>query len=133
MDDFVILHRDKSFLHELLGKIETFLRDRLKLNLNPKTGIFPGKQGIDFCGYRIWPSHIKPRKSTVKRAKRRLKKLAELYASNPKIFEHAKASMQSFFGYIRHCSGLQTTKSLLRGVIFTHKENPALPGKDRKV
>jgi hypothetical protein len=74
MDDFIILHNDKTHLFELLCKIENFLHDNLKLNLNPHTGIFPGKHGINFCGYRIWPTHIKPRKSTVKRARKRLKK-----------------------------------------------------------
>ena len=69
MDDFIILHKDKSYLWELLCHIENYIHDELKLNLNPKTGIFPGKNGIDFCGYRIWPSHIKSRKSTIKRAK----------------------------------------------------------------
>jgi retron-type reverse transcriptase len=136
MDDFVILHKDKECLHKLLAKIETFLYDH-HLNLNPKTGIFPGKHGIDFCGYRIWPSHVKPRKSTVKRAKRRLRKMAALYKTDPRILEHAKASLQSFFGYIVHCSGWRTTKAVLEKVIFKPSLNkgkkPALPDKDQKV
>lgn len=44
MDDFVILHKDKKVLQQLLCKIEDYLHDKLLLNLNPKTGIFPGKQ-----------------------------------------------------------------------------------------
>jgi hypothetical protein len=117
MDDFVILHKDKSVLQGLLCKIEDYLHE-LELNLNPKTGIFPGKQGIDFCGYRIWPTHVKPRKSTVKRAKKRLKKMASQYKTNPEILEHAKASLNSFLGYIKHCSGWRTTKSILQKAIF---------------
>jgi hypothetical protein len=118
MDDFIILHNDKQYLWELLGKIENYLRDKLKLNLNPKTGIFPGKNGIDFCGYRVWPTHIKPRKSTVKRAKRRLGKFSKVYQGNPHILEHAKMSIMSFFGYIKHCSGYKTTLSVLRKAVF---------------
>jgi retron-type reverse transcriptase len=118
MDDFVILHHDKVYLRELWQDIETFVRYKLDLNLNPKTGIFPDRRGIDFCGYRIWPTHIKPRKSTVKRAKRRLKKMARVYKTNPGILEHAKASLNSFLGYIKHCSGNKTMKSLLKSVIF---------------
>jgi retron-type reverse transcriptase len=118
MDDFVILHKDKARLHELLCKIENFLHDTLKLNLNPKTGIFPGKHGIDFCGYRIWPTHTKPRKTTIKRAKRRLKKYARQYQADPAILEHARASIQSYLGYIKHCSGYKTTISLLEKIIF---------------
>jgi hypothetical protein len=118
MDDFVILHRDKKVLQTVLCKIEDYLHEALKLNPNPKTGIFPGKQGIDFCGYRIWPTCVKPRKSTVKRAKKRLKKMAQAYKTNPGILEHAKASLNSFLGYIKHCSGHKTTKSLLQTALF---------------
>jgi retron-type reverse transcriptase len=96
MDDFIILHNDKPYLWKLLSKIESYLHDNLKLNLNPKTGIFPAKQGIDFCGYRIWPSHIKPRKSTIKRAKKRLRKMARMYKTDPGILKHAMASIMSF-------------------------------------
>jgi retron-type reverse transcriptase len=125
MDDFVIISRDKLFLHELLKKTGVFLTG-LKIRLNPKTEIFPGKHGIDFCGYRVWPTHIKPRKRTVKRAKKRMKKMAMLYRTNPKILEHAKMSLQSFLGYIMHCSGWKTTKSVLRQIVY-------LPGKRKPV
>jgi retron-type reverse transcriptase len=118
MDDFIILHKDKRYLWELLCKIETYLSDNLKLNLNQKTGIFPGRNGIDFCGYRIWPTHLKPRKSTLKRAKKRLRKMARMYRANPEILEHAKASIMSFIGYVGHCQGWRSTKSLLESIVF---------------
>ena len=120
MDDFVILHQDKARLKELLSAVQAFLGE-LELTLNPKSGIFTDKNGIDFCGYRIWPTHIKPRKSTVKRAKRRLKKMARVYETNPGILEHAKMSLNSFLGYIRHCNGWRSTKSLLEKIIFKPK------------
>jgi retron-type reverse transcriptase len=122
MDDFVIIHKDKEYLSELLCKIENFLHDRLKLNLNPKTGIFPGRHGIGFCGYRIWPTHIKPRKSTVKRAKRRFKKFAQGYKDDPSILDHAKASLQSFLGYMKHCNGYRTTMAVLEKLVFKGRE-----------
>jgi retron-type reverse transcriptase len=118
MDDFVIVHKEKSVLQGLLCNIEDYLHDELKVNLNPKTGIFPGKQGIDFCGYRVWPTHVLPRKRTVKRAKKRLKKMAVKYKTNPAILEHAKASLKSFLGYMKHCSGRRTTQSLLKATAF---------------
>jgi retron-type reverse transcriptase len=137
MDDFVILHNDKTYLRGLLSSIQGFL-ENLELTLNPKTGIFPDKHGIDFCGYRIWPTHVKPRKSTVLRAKRRLRKMALRYETNPRILEHAKASLNSFLGYITHCNGWRTTMSLLEKIVFKTKgepltncvNNPASPDKD---
>jgi retron-type reverse transcriptase len=132
MDDFIILHKEKEYLWELLCKIENYIHDELKMNLNPKTGIFPEKNGIDFCGYRIWATHLKPRKSTIKRAKKRLRKMTRVDKTNPEIYEHAKASLMSFFGYIRHCQGWRTTKSILQGVVFKSnstraQKKPALP------
>jgi retron-type reverse transcriptase len=118
MDDFVLLHRDQAFLREAWKDIEGFLNENLALTLNPKTNIFPGKHGIDYCGYRIWPTHINPRKSTIKRTKRRLKKFSKTYQENPHILEHAKMSIMSFFGYIKHCSGYKTTLSVLKKAVF---------------
>jgi retron-type reverse transcriptase len=51
-DDGVILHKSKEILNMLLAEIEIYFRDKLELELNPKTQIFPvDKRGIDFLGY----------------------------------------------------------------------------------
>jgi len=120
MDDFIIIHNDKNYLKELKADIENFVAEKLDMTMNPKTGIFHEKQGIDFCGYRIWPTHVLPRKSTIKRAKRRLRRFAEVYRDNPGILKHAADSIQSFLGYIQHCSGWRTTRSLLNKAVFSH-------------
>jgi len=57
MDDFIVFANNKSDLGEILKKIKDFL-NIYKLELNSKTGIAKIKQGIDFLGYRIWPTHI---------------------------------------------------------------------------
>jgi retron-type reverse transcriptase len=123
MDDFIIIHHDKEYLWELLGKIEHYIHKKLKMHLNPKTGIFPGRHGIDFCGYRVWPSHIKPRKSTIKRAKRRLRKMVFMYKTNPQSLAHARASIMSFLGYIKHCEGWRSTKSILDSIVFSREHD----------
>jgi hypothetical protein len=123
----VIIHRDKKYPAELTKDIERLVVEKPDTALNPKTGIFHERQGIDFCGYRIWPSHVKPRKRTVKRAGRRLKKLAGLYQNDPKSPGHAKTCIMSFLGYVKHCSGLKTTRSILRSATFKTGKKPALP------
>jgi retron-type reverse transcriptase len=124
MDDFIIIHHDKKYLAQLKVEIEKFVIEKLDMTLNPKTGIFHERQGIDFCGYRVWPTHVLPRKSTIKRAKRRLKRFMEIYRNNPGILKHASDSIQSFLGYIQHCSGWKTTRSLLSKIIFSHVKGP---------
>ena len=51
MDDFVLFHPDKQFLHTALQEIRGFLDDNLRLSLNAKTQIFPvGPRSVDFLG-----------------------------------------------------------------------------------
>jgi retron-type reverse transcriptase len=106
MDDFLIIHRDKKFLHSLKSQIEHFLDAQLSLKLNPKTSIFPAKHYIDFCGYRIKYSHLKPRKRNVLKAKRRLKKYSELYSQNKASLSKIKSSISSFLGYLKKCNNI---------------------------
>lgn len=66
MDDFIIIHNDRENLEEALQKIEAFLGKQLKLTLNPKTQIINAKNGLDFCGYRIYKDYRKIRKRSPK-------------------------------------------------------------------
>lgn len=127
MDDFVIIHKDKAYLQGLLVDIRRFLTDRLKLELNPKTGIFKSGRGgchaVDFCGYRIWPDHTKPRKRTVKVARKRLKKLSDRYFHGEITLGKLSSSVMSFLGYMKHCSGAFSMESVLAS--FRVKRNQA--------
>lgn len=66
MDDFIMIHNDRENLEEILQKIKAFLGERLKLTLNPKTQIINMKNGLDFCGYRIYKDYRKIRKRSPK-------------------------------------------------------------------
>lgn len=114
MDDFIIIHSDKNRLKEILRDIEWFVSAVLKLRLNPKTGIFPDSQGVDFAGYRTWATHIKPRKRNVKAAKIRFKTLAWHLKHGRITKEAIERRKASFEGYMCHCAGYRTTLSTLR-------------------
>lgn len=102
MDDFILLHNDKKQLHAWRREIEAFLSNRLRMKLNPKSDIYPVNRGIDFLGYRIWPSHRLMRKSTLFRATRRFKKLSALYALGLVTLQHVRASVMSWLGHCKH-------------------------------
>jgi RNA-directed DNA polymerase len=122
MDDFIILGENKCKMRVLLGDIEKFLNNTLKLELNPKTSLFPAKRGVDFAGYRSWTTHILPRKRNVRRAKKRLKKLSKLYQKGSVNLADIKAVLMSFLGYMKHCDGYRTTLSVLQSINLTHQE-----------
>lgn len=73
-DDFIILHKDKNYLHELTGIIKGFVTHKLDMSLS-RSDLFPLSHGIDFVGYRHFPEYVLIRKSTAKRIKKRLRNL----------------------------------------------------------
>lgn len=79
MDDIIILHPDKKYLEKIKNKIADFLGNKLHLQLNKKTCIRPTSMGIEFVGFRIWSTHVKLRKKTAKKLKRRLKYMFAAY------------------------------------------------------
>ena len=123
MDDFVVVHQDKAYLRALLADIDAFITRKLRLTLNPKTEIFKSGAGechaVDFCGYRIWPGFTKPRKRTVKCARKRLKKLSVLYREGKIDLSKIRASITSFLGYMKHCSGATTIESVMGSIALT--------------
>lgn len=65
MDNMVILHRDKTFLHMLLDWIGLYLGGELSLTINPKWTIRPLSTGLAIVGYVIYPDgHIRVAKAT---------------------------------------------------------------------
>lgn len=118
MDDWVIIEQNKKRLWDILEQAACFLSNKLELALNPKTKIFPVKQGVDFCGYRIWTTHILPRKRNTKRARRRFRKLAKLYSEDKISLIKINQCVMSFLGYMKHCSGYRTTQSVLDELVL---------------
>lgn len=114
MDDFVIIDPAKGRLWCLLSEIENFLDARLRLRLNPKTDIFPIGRGIDFCGYRVWPTHILPRKRIVMRARRSLRQLAERCSAGLSSVSDFRERLMSFLGYAKHCSSHVSVENILQ-------------------
>lgn len=109
MDDIIILGPDAATLHEFKNAIEIFLREELALDLNSKTSIRPIRHGAEFVGMRVWPTHMKLRKSTVRRVKREVRKISALYAAGDmtkQAFDRRAASVR---GILKHaeCASLR--------------------------
>lgn len=72
MDDIVVLGRDPGHLRAVRASIEDLSRDRLGLRFS-KWSIQSIGRGVNFVGYRIWPSHKLLRRDSVVRARRKIK------------------------------------------------------------
>lgn len=73
MDDFIFLLKTKEEAKIIFDKISVFLKDSLKLELNSKSSYFKNKKGINFCGYRIFETHILLRNRFKKKTVRNVK------------------------------------------------------------
>ncbi len=72
MDDIVVLSEDRNLLHKIRKDIQDFAKQYLKLNFS-KWSIQPISRGVNFLGYRIWPTHKLLRKTSVTKARRAIK------------------------------------------------------------
>ncbi|GHV36174.1 hypothetical protein FACS18949_15260 [Clostridia bacterium] len=112
MDDMAIFADNKEDLHRYKSAIETFLRELLNLSLNAKTAIRPLKHGIEFCGFRVWHTHIKLRKQTALRMKRRLKKVKEDFENGAMSLEMVSRTVASYKGIFDHCDSYALRRSI---------------------
>lgn len=129
MDDWIIVHHDKTHLHRLRRHLEAWLRAELGLALNRKTQIFPvaatNGRALDFLGYRIWTTHRKPRKDSAKRMKRRLRTLQRAYAAGHITLSRIRATITSWLAHISHTSSARTRASVLgRAAFVRHQITP---------
>ncbi|MDO5116016.1 MAG: reverse transcriptase/maturase family protein [Synergistaceae bacterium] len=125
MDDFVIISGEKERLRVMLWAIGDYVEKILKLRLNPKTGILAATQGLDFCGYRIWATHMLPRKRNTRRIHKRLRRMARLYASGQLDIQKAEQVIASYLGYMQHCQGFKTAAAFLEELVFSRGRQEA--------
>lgn len=119
-DDFVFLDQSKETLASAMDDVEWLLDTHLRLRLNPKTAIFPLSQGVDFCGYRIWPTHRLPRKRVVQAAKRRFERLATMRDRGIVGCSEIRAVVEAFIGYMKHCNGRMSADSAIARLRTRH-------------
>lgn len=108
----------KESMYALLKLIIT---SRLHLELNNKTMVSTVNQGVEFVGYRIWPTHRKLRKKTANRMKERMRYLTKAYKRGEESLDVVKNSLQSYKGMMQHanCYNLQC-KTLSQLVLVRH-------------
>jgi RNA-directed DNA polymerase len=103
MDDFVLFADDKAQLHKWKAAVGEFLASRLRLVLHPKKSlVFPVKVGVDFCGFRIYPTHRRLRRSNIRRFVGRFRRQREAYQRGELSLEEMKASVQSWIAHAAH-------------------------------
>jgi len=104
MDDVVILHHDKHFLHDLKRKMDEYLELNLKLKIKDNWQVFPTEiRGIDFVGYRHFYGYKLLRKTTAKRYKRKMLNIKKKISIKYKLSKSDLHSISSYKGWLDWC------------------------------
>jgi len=111
-DDFVIFGDDKREL----GRTAERLADRLsavRLKLHErKCQVRRVDEGVDFLGYRIWPTHRRLRRESVLRFKRRRRVLRKAWRAGDTELANVRASMASWVGHAKHADTWRLREAL---------------------
>lgn len=104
MDDIVILHGSKEYLHELFKEIKDFAENRLELTIKDTWQVFPTNvRGVDFLGFRVFTDYVLLRKSTAKNLKRKMRSVSKKLAHGGRISYPEWCSFNSYKGWLKYC------------------------------
>lgn len=124
MDDLILLHEDKEYLKACLSEIQAYAKEKLKLEFNEKTQVFPISEGVDYLGWHFYLTNTgkvirKLRSSNKRRFKRRLKSFQERYRSGEVEFAAIKRSLASYNGHLKHGHTWKLRKKIYGGFVLT--------------
>lgn len=114
VDDFVILHRDRKILEDWKVRIDSFLRDRLELELHPeKSKVIPLRKGITLLGFRVFYRHRLLKKSNARRIWKRLERFRQMCDMGEMDRPEVVQSLEGWLAY----AGFTDSYNLRRKVV----------------
>ncbi len=114
LDDSVIIVKTKQEAKRALKEITEFLEVNLNLKFNKKTQIFKGKQGVNFCGYKINEHRMKLRDKGKRKLKKKVRKLESKIFCGEITSKNARIFLAGHLGYIKYAN----VKNLLEKVFY---------------
>jgi hypothetical protein len=124
MDDIIIVVPTLEEAREKLKQITEFVNERLNLELNEKTKIFPYKQGVKALGYVIKTTHISLQKRTIQGMKRRMKELDRQYKAGEKTEQQVQNAVGSWLGHARFADAYNLCKKIFEPYPYIKFEDP---------
>lgn len=123
MDDFILLLENKEEAKRILNEITVFLENNLMLKLNKKTNYFKAKQGVLFCGYKVYQTHILLKKDNKKKIRKKVETWNKLYEKNQLDFKATSMKLNSWIGHASNCDSYYLIKKIKDECKWLYKEN----------
>lgn len=118
MDDIVIFHHSKEFLHFLFAKMNEYLATKLKVKIKPNWQIFPtGIRGVDFVGYRFFYGYILLRKSTCRKFKKKMLEIRAKYEAGRMLNYGEWCNANSYIGWLMWCDSWRLYEKYVQPIL----------------
>lgn len=117
MDDMLFIVNDKQEAHRLFAQVKEEM-DKLNLTIKNNAVIAPISTGIDFVGYKFYPTHTRLRKSIKDRMKRRVGRLHKQNVSD-RYFMKMTAS---HYGWCKHADSKNLIRSVFKDRLHLYEE-----------
>lgn len=114
MDDIVIVTPTKEAAQDYLAKIKKFLNEKLNLETNSKTKIFPMEQGVNAYGFKIWTTHRLLRDQSKRAMKRRIKAMDAKFKRGELQEKDVLKGVNSWLGHARHSNSYNLAKKVFK-------------------
>lgn len=115
MDDIVILHESKEYLHNLRKEIDEYFRINLKVRIKENWQVFPTfKRGIDYVGYRSFLEFTLLRKSTCKSMKVKMVNTNKKRLKGTPLTYSEWCSINSYKGWLLHCDSYRLSQKYIQ-------------------
>ncbi|MFO7864385.1 MAG: RNA-directed DNA polymerase [Salinivirgaceae bacterium] len=110
-DDIVVLHHDKTFLHNVYIKMKQYLHQRLKLEIKGNYQVFPvDVRGLDFVGYRFYHTHTLLRKRIKQNLCRRIAKINKKDLTP----EQYRVEISAQTSWTKHCNSINLMNKITK-------------------
>lgn len=115
VDDFVILHESKEQLEIWKEKINSFLKEKLKIELHPsKSNILRLNNGINFLGFRVFFHHKLLRKSNTNNFNRKLNQMKIMFDEDILDRDNVIESLEGWLAYSKHGNTYKYRRHIIR-------------------
>ena len=122
MDDICVVTSDRDSAKRELVLMKRFLLEKLKLLTNKKTHILPLNQGMNSCGFKIYPTHMLLRDRSKDGMRRRLKAINRKVQSGDLTVKKARQDVASWEGHAKHASTFKLRETLFEPYEFMKGE-----------
>ena len=127
MDDFILIHSDKSYLESCHQQLMVYLKNNLLLEMNPKTSLIPIQSGIPYLGYRFMLTHsgrvrMKLKKESFNRIVKRIRHTKLMFSVGACSSRDVQAVLLSIKNSLDNKSHTYFISHSYRSILFERKK-----------